>query len=419
MNYCHHCGEKLISVSNYCPSCGEKLTQEEDSASESKSKSTKNLSPKSSSFKFTIRENNISKRTSHIVFFFLIYLITVFFYSFLFPILNFQIIDDIYFSFILWNFGLAITFFLIHFILYSEEFTFTLLLSSIKWLFFGKIIFDLTFYYILDADSYFYSISIFLSTYFAINAFYDFTNEIKYRLFFGLGWGLSYLLSDLLFSDSILLLLSRIFLTSIVSILFWKHFGSKLHPLSIKYIHRLFSNIKILTFTKTRYETNPQDFHTSKIKPASITPGMKAFNKKRVLLKYSMMFVAIILFTGSLFIVKVECKNCYGDGSLGTKYTCAQCKGSGRIRCTNTDSYVGTGWLNKGVRESYTCRGGRMRVDDGYDQFDHDGEVCSTCNGTGFEECWKCDGYGYTEGSEYCNYCDGSGEISLFDKIFN
>ena len=136
---------------------------------------------------------------------------------------------------------------------------------------------------------------------------------------------------------------------------------------------------------------------------------------KKIILSFSL--ITILILSSCKTDVNKTCYNCNGSGTITEKITCDECKGQMKQRCTNTEKYVARNYVYPifGAKykpyENYTCKAGRLRVDDGYDQFSHDGDICDECNGTGFVDCWNCNGYGTISKEKSCYTCGGDGTV--------
>ncbi|MCF8275029.1 MAG: hypothetical protein K9I95_14485 [Flavobacteriaceae bacterium] len=370
--------------------------------------------PKSkSSLKFSLRKIELSSKKFHLLMFILSYLILTFIFASLIDILpNLYIGDYVSLSYIFSTLTFSIVFSLIHYLLFNEKWSNKILFSSIKWLFFAKIFFDLILYYVFYASSYFYPISIFIATYFAINSFFDFNNEFKYRFIFAFGWSFSWFLSGVLTNDELLYLLLRTLFSSGISILFWKYFNFKLFPWNSLRIFKLFSFFKLPFIIKNRERNNNVNIDVDSV----IHQKRTNYSKPRVS-KYLIIIIILFLAVGSLFLIKIECNECMGNGSVSTRYTCTYCKGRGQTDCTYSYE-VEPDWIAKMLgdnqNKSYWCSGGKIRS-----QYRFTDNYCPNCNGKAVQDCEDCNGYGYTLISDYCYKCDGSGKYTIFTKLFD
>ncbi|KAG8181721.1 hypothetical protein JTE90_028260 [Oedothorax gibbosus] len=78
---------------------------------------------------------------------------------------------------------------------------------------------------------------------------------------------------------------------------------------------------------------------------------------------------------------------------------CHTCVGNGRVRCDNC--------MGQGRKQCTWCKGRGRRV-----KFDQD-EMCTSCNGTGWDRCSSCSGTGQVK----CKTCEGKGNLKGFVEL--
>lgn len=95
--------------------------------------------------------------------------------------------------------------------------------------------------------------------------------------------------------------------------------------------------------------------------------------------------------------------------------TCYDCDGDGSIRCNECD---GTGKV-----DCYNCTNGKVNCDDcegsgEVEKNENEYDTCTSCNGSGEENCDVCDGESqiectncYGDGTESCDSCGGTGDL--------